>query len=151
MTELRPLVAADVPTLAAIHAAAFGSHAWTATMFADSLRSVDVWGLLLVNATQPVGFALCQQIGDDCEILTFAVLPPQQRRGLGRHILQALYDAAKAKKSARIFLEVAADNLSAHRLYAGFGFKPTGARPGYYPRPGGAVDAVLMRLNIQTS
>ncbi len=151
MTELRPLVAADVPTLAAIHAAAFGPHAWTTTMFADSLRSVDVWGLLLVNATQPVGFALCQQIGGDCEILTFAILPPQQQRGLGRHMLQALYDAAKARQSSQIFLEVAADNILARRLYTGFGFKLAGARPGYYPRPGGAVEALLMHMNIQGS
>ncbi|MGB4101537.1 MAG: ribosomal protein S18-alanine N-acetyltransferase [Alphaproteobacteria bacterium] len=151
MIVLRPLVATDAPQLATIHKDAFGMHCWNETMFADSLHSPDVWGMLLENSGHPAGFALCQYVSDDCEILTFAILPRLQRRGLGRHLLQTVYDAAKARPGSRIFLEVAADNLAARQLYANFGFQPTGTRPNYYPRPDGAVDAVLMQFNIRAS
>ena len=151
MTVTRPLAPPDLPAMATMHAAAFGIHAWNETMLNDSLHSTDVWGLLLESAAQPVGFALCQHAGGDSEILTFAIIPAQQRRGLGRHLLQTLYDAAKTRDSGQIFLEVAADNASARRLYTGFGFVTTGIRPGYYPRDSGAVDAILMALKIKTS
>lgn len=136
--------------MSSMHAQAFGAQAWNEAMLGDSMNSADVWGLLLEQDTRPVGFGLCQQAGEDCEILTVAVTPALQRRGMGRQLLQAMYDAAKARRNQQIFLEVAEDNLPARRLYDSFGFAVTGKRPGYYPRAQGAVAAVLMVLKIQT-
>jgi [ribosomal protein S18]-alanine N-acetyltransferase len=147
---VRALTFHDLPAMTTMHAQAFGTHAWNAAMLGDSMNSTDVWGVMLEQDAEPVGFSLCQQAGDDCEILTLAVLPSRQRRGLGRHLLQAVYDAAKARRSPQIFLEVAEDNVPARRLYDSFHFAVTGKRPGYYPRAHGTVAAVLMVLKIQT-
>ncbi len=143
-----PVMASDLTDLAALHAAAFGAHAWPAPMLAESLAQPYVYGLELRAANQLVGFALLQRVADDDEILTYAIAPGLQRRGYGRQLLQEIYDAARATKRQRIFLEVAEDNLPAIRLYAGFGFHVTGKRPGYYPRPTGAVAAILMQLDL---
>lgn len=141
--SLRPPGFVDLAAMTALHAAAFGAAAWTEAMLRDSLTSADVWGLLLTGP-EPLGFALCQQVAEDCEILTFAIAPAQQRRGLGRTLLQGVYDAAKQRRTHRLLLEVAADNTPARRLYTVFGFDVSGVRPRYYPRPNGAADAILM-------
>lgn len=144
----RPVQADDVAALATVHAAAFGAHAWPAAMLAESLAQPYVYGLQLRAGNALVGFALVQRVAEDDEILTYAVVPALQRRGYGRQLLQELYDAARAAQRQRIYLEVAEDNIPAIRLYAGFGFQVTGKRPGYYPRPDGAVAAILMRLDL---
>ena len=142
------VLASDLTELAAVHAAAFGAHAWPMSMLAESLAQPYVYGLQLRSGDGVVGFALIQRVADDDEILTYAVVPGLQRRGYGRQLLQEIYDAAKAAKRQRIFLEVAEDNIPAIRLYAGFGFHVIGKRPGYYPRLTGAVAAILMRLDL---
>jgi len=148
MVTLTPTRLADAPLLAALHQDAFGVAAWPEPMLAESLRQESVWGLQLQVADTVVGFVLCQQVAEDCEILTIAVAPSQQRRGYGRALLQAVYDTAKTQSSPRIFLEVAADNHPAAALYTAFGFRQTGKRPAYYPRPTGAVAAVLMQFDL---
>lgn len=146
--SVTPTVAADVAALARLHAAAFGSHAWPEPVLAESLAQPYVHGLQLRAGQQLVGFALVQRVAEDDEILTYAIAPEQQRRGYGRQLLQEIYDAARAARRQRIFLEVAEDNIPAIRLYAGFGFQVTGKRPGYYPRPTGAVAAILMQFDL---
>ena len=47
-------------------------------------------------------------------------------------------------------LEVADDNAGAIALYSGAGFGRVGARRGYYPRETGAVDALVMRRDLNT-
>ena len=42
------------------------------------------------------------------------------------------------------FLEVAEDNAAARALYRAAGWNETGRRRGYYPRPGGALDAITL-------
>ena len=150
MLHTRLVCAADTPLLATLHAAAFGPQAWTEIMLTESLANQDVWGLVIEHSAQPVGFALCQQVDADSEILTFVIVPEQQGRGLGRHLMQALYDHAKACFSHQIYLEVAEDNRAARQLYAHFGFVQIGRRHGYYPRPHGAVAAILMNLKIKS-
>ncbi|MEJ0063032.1 MAG: ribosomal protein S18-alanine N-acetyltransferase [Alphaproteobacteria bacterium] len=143
-----PVTVEDTVALSSIHQAAFGSHAWSESMLGASIAHESAWGLKLTSDGQAIGFALCQQIGDECEIMTFAVAGPWQRRGHGGHLLQALYDAAKSRNSRRIVLEVAADNTAARRLYTGFGFEKMGIRPGYYEREDASIAAVLMEFKI---
>ncbi len=148
MVSLAPVMAEDVAVLAPLHAAAFATHAWPAAMLAESIAQPFVSGLQLREGDDVIGFVLTQRVAEDCEILTYAVHPRFQRRGYGRQLLQEVYDAARAARQERIFLEVAEDNIPALRLYAGFGFHVIGKRPGYYPRPDGAVAAVLMQYDV---
>ncbi len=88
------------------------------------------------------GFILVREAAGEAEILTLAVAPRARRQGLGR----TLVDAAIARLgSADLFLEVAADNIAAIALYQQNGFTQAGVRRGYYARPGGAVDALLLK------
>lgn len=150
MVSIVPLVPEDAPRLAILHRRVFGDHAWTEAMLTDGLVAAAGWGLKLCVDELWLGFALCQQLGEECEILTFGIVPDYQGRGFGRTLLQAVYDAAKVRRSRAIFLEVAADNPVAQRLYHNFGFICTGQRSGYYPRPTGAVAALLLQFDLPT-
>ena len=92
-----------------------------------------------------VGYIIAHIIADEAEILSLAVAPLVRRRGVGAALLDHLIAQLKAQKIGTIWLEVAADNLTAIGLYEKAGFIVSGHRPRYYRRPGGAVDAVLMK------
>lgn len=126
--------------MAAIHAAAFiTERGWSAQEFTDLLAQPYTAAF-----TAPGGFALTRTLAGESELLTLAVDPRHQRRGIARALLTAWLDAVQAKADTA-FLEVAADNLAALTLYEQQGFTRSGLRKAYYRRQGGpSVDAVLM-------
>jgi ribosomal-protein-alanine N-acetyltransferase len=64
-------------------------------------------------------------------------------------MVEGLVRAARRAEVKRLFLEVAADNAAALRLYKGLGFAAVGRRKAYYRRPGGQpVDAVVLALAL---
>ena len=91
-------------------------------------------------------------VASEAEILTIAVAPDCQRKGVGAFLLHEAIAWVAEKGADEVFLEVAEDNTAALALYALSGFKPAGCRPGYF----GAVDgehgpaktALVMRLEI---
>ena len=95
-----------------------------------------------------VGYIIAHIVADEAEILSLAVAPLARRRGVGTALLGHLIAQRKAQNFGTIWLEVAADNLTAIRLYEKAGFIVSGHRPRYYRRPGGAVDAVLMKCLV---
>ena len=92
-----------------------------------------------------VGYIIAQIIADEAEILSLAVAPRAQRRGIGAALLGHLMAQRDAQNIGALWLDVAADNLTAIRLYEKAGFIVSGHRPHYYRRAGGAVDAVMMK------
>jgi [ribosomal protein S18]-alanine N-acetyltransferase len=95
------------------------------------------------------GFIIGQVAADVSEIVTVGVLPDWQRRGIGAQLIGAFSRAASRAGAQRLFLEVAADNVAAHNLYASIGCTEVGRRPGYYQRPGAEpVDAIVMSKPI---
>ncbi|MEL7099906.1 MAG: GNAT family N-acetyltransferase [Pseudomonadota bacterium] len=124
--------------LAALHAEAFAPHrGWSAAEF-EALLARPTTELIETFD----GFLIAQIIPPEAEILTIAVARKARRRGTAQALVRDLVwrDDLRA-----VFLEVAADNTPARALYAGLGFAVTGRRAGYYKRPTGPVDAVLMR------
>ena len=137
--------AADVDTLAALHAQAFPAS-WSATDFAGLLGQEGAFALL-----DDHGFILMRAVAGEAEILTLAVRPDARRSGVGKRLVQAGLSHAKRHGAAEAFLEVAADNQAALGLYARAGFKPAGLRRGYYARPGAApVDGLLLRCDLNS-
>ena len=132
---VRGATAADAPALAALHALAF-DHPWSAVEIAELLASGAV---ALMTAD---GFILVREAAGEAEILTLAVAPGARRQGLGRTLVEA---ALEWLGPADLFLEVAADNAAAIALYERTGFARAGIRRGYYPRPGGAADALILK------
>lgn len=96
-----------------------------------------------------VGFVIGQIAADEAEILSVGVAPEWQRRGIARNMIEGLVRAARRAEVKRLFLEVAADNTAAIRLYKGLGFADVSRRKAYYRRPGGQpVDAVVLVLSL---
>ena len=137
----------DAARLAAIHAEAFdrpGETPWNAAAFADLLTQA---GVFAVEA--PDGFILMRVVADEAEILTLAVRPVARRGGQGGRLVGEGVLAAAARGAARVFLEVAEDNVAARALYGRAGFVEAGRRPGYYAAAdGGRRDALLLALNL---
>jgi [ribosomal protein S18]-alanine N-acetyltransferase len=146
---LEPIGAEAADALAAVHALAF-DHGWSATDIADILNSPGAFALAVRQDGAPHAFILCRAIAGEAEILTLAIHPALRRRGLGRALLTAAIGAAQAAAAEAMFLEVAADNAAAIGLYAGAGFIRVGARPEYYRRAEGAIDAIAMRRDLNS-
>ncbi len=131
-------------TLAALHRAAFDrDRPWSADEFADLIKGpyVDIF-------VQPHGFALTRTLAGESELLTIAVDPTHQRRGIGSELMSAWLAFARARAETA-FLDVAADNRPAIALYEGSGFETVAVRRGYYARSGtAAVDALIMRCTL---
>lgn len=127
--------------LAHIHACAFvQDRGWSSAEFADLLAQPHTE---LFTAAAP-GFALTRTLAGESELLTLAIHPDHQRRGLAQGLMQT-WLATACNRADTAFLEVAADNSPAIRLYSQMGFTHSGTRKAYYARPDRpAVDALLM-------
>lgn len=150
MTQVRPATVADAPLLAALHAVGGGDRPWSADEYRTLLARPQTLAWLGVADGKPAGFLLATQMADEAEIYEVVVAPAQRRRGLGRALMAALTNHAKAAGTRKIHLEVAADNAAARALYEGCGYQAVGRRKGYYKYSNGdTADAILMTLAIQ--
>jgi ribosomal-protein-alanine N-acetyltransferase len=135
------------PALAALHSTAFDDP-WSSTDIAVLLGSAGVFALRARFAGVAAGFILCRVAADEAEVLTLAVAPALRRRGVASALLDRAIAAALAAGARALFLEVATNNPGAEALYRARGFAEVGRRPGYFSRPGGAVAALIMRLDL---
>lgn len=95
------------------------------------------------------GFVMLRVVLDEAELLTVAVEPALQGRGIGGRLVARFLAAAEARGAVRAFLEVAADNRAARAVYARAGFAEVGLRRGYYVTQGqGRVDALIMARDL---
>jgi len=97
----------------------------------------DALVLIARREAKPVGLAVC--LGSYSTFMgrpvmnvhDLAVLPEERGRGVGRALLSAIDDAARARRCGKVTLEVREDNEVARRLYERTGFvdyAPGGAR-----------------------
>jgi ribosomal-protein-alanine N-acetyltransferase len=135
----------DAQALAAVHAASF-SDPWGAEVIEAFLRSPEVIGL--IAETPPAAFGLCRRIVDEAEILTLAVAPDHRRRGVGGALVDAMAEWARSAGARALFLEVARDNDAGLALYRAAAFAEVGIRRAYYSRPTGAMDALVLRRDL---
>lgn len=133
--------------MAEIHAAAFEGRGqvWTEADFAAFCARPHVQ--VIVAGTH--GFAVLQCIPPEAEILTIAVEPGTQGRGVGTALLQDTMARAARCGAETLFLDVAEDNAPARALYRKAGFAEVGQRRGYYARGGAAaVDALVLSRRL---
>ena len=135
---IRVVGVAQADALAAIHAAAFPvAERWDGVAIAALLATPGCFALLAAG-----GMAMTRVAGDEAELLTLAVLPAVQGRGIGGGLLAVALAEAARRGAAAVLLEVAPGNGAARTLYARAGFGEVGLRRGYYPDGG---DALVMR------
>ena len=77
-----------------------------------------------------------------------AVAPGFQQRGVGRALLDAAIEVARARGARRLTLRVLGPNAAARRLYASAGFRVEGVLEGEFRIGGEYVDDVLMALDL---
>lgn len=133
--------------MAEIHAAAFDGHGqvWSEAEIA-AMRAKPIIDYVAAGND---GFVLFQLLPPEAEILTLAVDPAAQGRGLGAVLLHVAGELAARAGAETLFLEVAEDNATARELYARAGFHETGRRRGYYARADAEpVDALLLALSL---
>jgi ribosomal-protein-alanine N-acetyltransferase len=135
-------------TLADLHDRAF-DRPWSAEEFEALLKGPGAFAVL-GEGDAPQGFILCRAVAGEAEILTVAVDPAARRRGWGAALVEMAAGIAREAGAFEMFLEVAADNLAALKLYEATGFDRVGLRKGYYPHPDGAKDAVVMRRTLNS-
>jgi ribosomal-protein-alanine N-acetyltransferase len=149
VTQLRPARWWDVPALAEIDAALFGTDAWSQATFWSELAGVpdrrwyrvaEVDGAIVGY----VGLGIGEGTGD---VQTIAVAASAQGRGWGRVLLDALLDRASALGCTEVLLEVRSDNAPALALYERSGFAPIATRRRYYAD---GTDALILRWRSPT-
>ncbi|MEO1044290.1 MAG: GNAT family N-acetyltransferase [Pseudomonadota bacterium] len=92
-----------------------------------------------------VGFVIASGYGDEQEIMLVAVSPEWRLRGVGRTLLQAVFDDAKLAGITKLFLEMRHNNPAAH-FYNSLGFTTIGRRRQYYTgNDGQKYDAVTLK------
>ena len=146
---LRPGEIDDIDDVMAIMTSAFSAcfgEAWTRSQCAGILPMRGVSLTLADRDGLPVGFSLVRAVADEAELLLLAVDAAEQRRGVGRALLDHFIEAARADGAHRLHLEVR-DGNPAFSLYRALGFVPAGRRRNYYHGPQGeAYDAVTLLL-----
>jgi ribosomal-protein-alanine N-acetyltransferase len=146
---LRPVGLEACFTLADLHDRAF-DRPWSAEEFETLLKGPGAFAVAgrggrSGRGPKAKGFILCRAVAGEAEILTIAVDPAARRRGWGAALVEMAAGVAREAAAFELFLEVAADNVAAIKLYETTGFERVGLRKGYYPHPDGAKDAVVMR------
>lgn len=137
IVSVRDACREDAGAIRSLEDAAF-DHPWSAASIEATLRDPlsRVWVVAAPSASPAPGvvraWAAFRSLGDEAELLRIATHPDQQRQGHARMLLETVWPTLRAASVIRVHLEVRADNHPALALYATFGFRPAGRRPGYY-------------------
>ena len=133
--------------------AAFGDRfgeAWTRSQLSGILPMAGVSLVLAVEreSKSVVGFSLTRTVAGESELLLIAVLPGEQRRGVGTLLLDDFLDRARASGGSRVHLEVR-DGNPAIGMYRSAGFSPVGRRRNYYHATSGKrYDAITLAYDL---
>jgi ribosomal-protein-alanine acetyltransferase len=144
---LREMEWPDIEQLIELDEQLFEHDAWSARSWWSELAGRPRRRYTVsTEADTIVGYAGIDCAGATADVMTIAVAPGQQGRGLGRTLLDRLMTQARESGAEALLLEVRADNERARNLYARAGFEHIQTRRGYY-QPGN-VDAYVMRAHL---
>ena len=96
------------------------------------------------NVAAAYGGIIC--VLDEGQILNIATHPEYRRRGLGRRIMEAIFEHAQKNKITFITLEVRESNKAAISLYESLGFYGVGRLKGYYDSP--KEDGLILKVDL---
>ncbi len=151
--RLRLMRAVDVPAVARIERAVFGTEAWPRGAFAYLgevfAASVPARGQLWVAEGRDgriLGYAGIElsALGGEADIINVAVNPAHRRRGVGRQLLTTATAYARRLGVTLLWLRVRKGNRGARAFYRKCGFRTIGRFRDYYDDP--PEDAVLLAL-----
>jgi ribosomal-protein-alanine N-acetyltransferase len=143
---LRPMREDDVPAVVAAERDSY-AFPWSEPVFRDCLRVGYLCRVLEIDQ-RVAGYGILSTGAGEAHILNVCVRPEYRCLGLGRRLVTALFDLARAAGAEDLFLEVRPSNTTAIRLYQSLGLAQVGLRRGYYQAANGREDAIVMRLRL---
>ena len=123
---------------------------WTCGVFTDSLNAGYRSWVGRKNGVV-VAYALMMVVLDEVHLLNICVMPELQGQGLGKELLDYLFEDARGLGTKFMFLEVRPSNVNALEMYRRFGFAIIGQRRGYYPAALGREDAIVMSCDLHAA
>jgi ribosomal-protein-alanine N-acetyltransferase len=150
--RIEPARAEHATGITQLHARLF-EVAWSESTIQQMLEDTHTIAFVAqAHSGAPIGFVIGRTVADEAELLSIGVDPAWRRGGIGRLLAEALCDASVRAQARRLYLEVAAGNLPALRLYTALGGQTIGRRKGYYGRPEKpAEDAVNLVIPLTDS
>ena len=140
---IRPMTAADVPSVAALEKLCF-SDPWSASLIASELDNpLSLW-LVWEEDGAAAAYLGVQRVPPQADVMNVAVSPALRRRGIARALFAEL--ERRLPEIDELFLEVRASNSGAIALYRTLGFEQVGRRPNYYLEP--REDALILRKEL---
>ena len=140
---IRPMTAADVPSVAALEKLCF-SDPWSASLIASELDNpLSLWLVWEEDGTAAAYLGV-QRVPPQADVMNVAVSPALRRRGIARALFAEL--ERRLPEIDELFLEVRASNSGAIALYRTLGFEQVGRRPNYYLDP--REDALILRKEL---
>ena len=140
---LAPMTREDLPRLADLEKICF-STPWSQESLAAELQKENALFLAAHAEGQAVAYAGMNWVLDEGYVDNVAVHPSFRRQGLGRALMSALIQQARALDLAFLSLEVRPSNAGAIALYTSLGFREAGRRRNFYTQP--AEDALILTL-----
>ena len=131
--------------------ARFFARAWAVADFEELTRDRQVIadGAFDGPGKACFGFAVSRLVAPEAELLSIAVDPRHQGRGIGRQLLSVHFARLAAHGAREVFLEVEQGNSVAIHLYEQFGFAKVGERAGYYAKKDGSrTTALVLRAQL---
>lgn len=143
---LREMVQADVDAVLNIELC-IQRYPWTRGNFHDAVSSGYVC-LVDERNDEICSYAILMPTVEEAELLAIGVAMEQQRKGLGKAMLDEMLARASKQNMKRVFLEVRVTNLAAVALYRYAGFAEVGMRRNYYKDEQGHEDALVMACQL---
>lgn len=137
-----PMRLKDIAGVLKIEKASF-TIPWSKQAFYSELLENDRAYYLVAKAgDQVLGYIGIWLVADEGHITNVAVHPDYRHRGIGRRLMLAIEELARARRVKRLTLEVRVSNTIAQNLYKQLNFVSAGIRPRYYRD--NDEDAVIM-------
>ena len=129
--QVRSATAADIPALAAIERTVFADP-WSPSAFRELLGP---YSLVAVENGNLAGYVFARVLADEAEVLNLAVRKDVQRKGIGRHLVDAIFESFRKRGVRDVYLEVRVSNAAGQAFYERLGFRQVGRRRSYYDKP----------------
>lgn len=142
---IRAITAQDLDPIATIEAGAFARPLLRDDLVALSARSAFQGYVVMTEDDKLASYALFLAAAGAADLVSTGTATPSRRQGFASRLLAGSVHRLAEDGVTEVTLEVAVDNLAALALYTGLGFCEVGRRDGYYQRPDGRVDALVMR------
>ena len=146
MIQILPMTYDHVSQVAQLEKLCFSSP-WSENSVASELNNPLAFWLVAMEGDTLAGYVGSQSVMGEADMMNVAVHPDFRRRGIARHLVEALVAGLKERDCHSLTLEVRASNAPAIALYEALGFLEVGRRRNYYRAP--KEDALILRKEWQ--